>query len=77
MALPAFTAQSSLYRTARSYRARGGGPTGAVLVTPQDTCGACTCTDPRPCCKLSSGSCSCDPCQQVPAAAASPDMIRR
>jgi hypothetical protein len=76
MALPTFTAQSSLYRTARSYRGRGGGPTGARLVTPQDTCGACTCTDPRHCCKLVSGSCSCDPCQQVPAVVA-PDTIMR
>jgi hypothetical protein len=76
MALPAFTAKTSLYRSIRSYRvgrARHG--TTAALVVAQDTCGSCSC-DPGQCCStLGPNFCACKRCPPPSTGLAEPDTI--
>ena len=63
MNMPGFTANSSLYETARSYRVSAAGQLVAGSVVPQFSCGACEC-DQNECCYYSvgqGGDCACLP----------------
>ena len=68
MALPQFTAQTSIYPAQRIYNtpyARSRSLTSALV--PQDNCGGCMC-DPGQCCHQNPSGCSCTLCTHVPPA---------
>lgn len=79
MAIPEFSADSSIYRAACSYRSgRYAVPGAAGRVMPQQrlesTCGSCVC-DPGKCCYQSAGECACHTCSSI-TAVRSPSLLR-
>jgi hypothetical protein len=77
MTLPEFTAETSLYRSIRSYHVgRAGHGTTAALVVAQDKCGDCSC-DPGQCCRSIGNLCGCIRCPPPSSGLAEPDTILR